>query len=95
MTAIYRLPKCLEVTGTGKTKFHEDIRAGVITPPVKLGLRASGWPACEIELLTKARIGGASDQQLREIVQSLMAERRATLASILPKTISGEVQRGW
>lgn len=62
---------------------YRDIDAGVLTRPVSLGLRAVGWPEHEIAAIARARIAGASQAELRELVNRLHAEREAGAASLL------------
>ena len=51
------------------------IQKGLFVRPVRLGARAVGWPEAEVEALIAARIAGASDDAIRELVIKLQAAR--------------------
>jgi prophage regulatory protein len=82
-TIIYRLPAARAAAGVGRTKFLGDVQAGLMVPSIKLGPRACGFPASEVEAVIKARIAGATDEQLRRLVARLVAERTKLLAEVL------------
>ena len=46
---ILRLPKVLEMTGLSRTSVWRQIKAGTFPKPVKLGPRAVGWRASDID----------------------------------------------
>ena len=46
---ILRLPKVLEITGLSRTTVWRQIQAGTFPRPLKLGPRAVGWPASDID----------------------------------------------
>lgn len=52
------------------------IKEGLITTPVKVG-KASTLPSDEIAALTNATIAGASNDELRTLVDTLHAKRKA------------------
>jgi prophage regulatory protein len=82
MTTISRLQACLKAAGTGRTKFYDDMSAGLMVPAVKLGERAVGWPTHEVEAVVKARIAGCADEQIRRLVKRLVADRSKLLADL-------------
>jgi predicted DNA-binding transcriptional regulator AlpA len=65
----------------GRSTIYADIAAGLMTPPVPLGRRCVGWPAHEIDQIITARMSGAEEPQIRELVTRLVAERRPTIPS--------------
>jgi len=73
-----RLPDVLGQRRDGRSSLYLDIQRGVWTPPVKFG-RASAWPHHEVQVLLRARIAGATKSEQRELVQRLIAQRRALL----------------
>jgi prophage regulatory protein len=79
-----RMPEVEEKTGRSRTMHYEDIRRGLMTPGVALGARCSGWPEHELDAILAARIAGASDDDVCQIVQRLMDERRAALPGFTP-----------
>lgn len=47
---ILRLPKVLEVCGgVGRSTLYDWMKKGDFPKPIKLGVRAVGWPEAEIE----------------------------------------------
>jgi prophage regulatory protein len=73
---ILREPDALKTTGMPRSTFRDQLRAGFYTRPVKLGLRAVGWPAHEIDAVLRARISGQSDDQVKKLVVELEAQRK-------------------
>lgn len=74
---ILRLPEVLKQRGRSRSAHYLDIQQGLFTPPVQIGLRAVGWPACELEQLNAARIAGKSEDDIRALVADLVTARRA------------------
>lgn len=74
---ILRLPEVLKQRGRSRSAHYQDIQQGLFTPPVHIGLRAVGWPACELELLNAARIAGKSEDDIRALVADLVTARMA------------------
>ncbi len=79
VTNILRLPAVKERTGLSRSTIYLRIKQGLLPKPVCLGTRAVGWPAAEVEALNSARIAGSTDEEIRELVKLLEAERK-TLA---------------
>jgi prophage regulatory protein len=71
-----RLPNLLERRGDSRSNTYRDVEAGLWTPPIKLGPRYSAWPTHEVDQLIAARIAGASHDEIRALVRSLMIQRR-------------------
>lgn len=55
---------------------YNAVARGLITKPVKISLRASGWPDDEIDAIIEARIAGASNDDIRALVATLHERRR-------------------
>ena len=68
----------------GRSTIYMDIAAGLMTPPVALGARCVGWPAREVDQIIAARVAGATDDQIRELVARLIAERRLPALATTP-----------
>lgn len=77
MDRFMRLPEARTSRGRSRSAHYSDIKNGTCTAPVALGARSVGWPASEIEALNAARIAGRTDDQIRELVRSLHAARKA------------------
>lgn len=55
---------------------RRQIKDGLLTEPVYRGPRTREWPEHEIAIIKAARIAGATDDEIREVVQELMKARR-------------------
>lgn len=75
---LLRLDRVIERRGRQRAQTYVDIRRGVLTPPVHVGERGlSVWPAHEIDTLIRAEVSGATADELRDLVQQLIAQRKA------------------
>lgn len=74
--SLLRMREVCALQGKSRSGFYLDITEGLMTRPVKLGT-ASAWPAHEIEAINRARIAGKSDDQIRQLVKKLEADRKA------------------
>lgn len=74
---ILRVPEVLAARGKCRSGHYADIANGLYTPPVKTGLRGAGWPDNEVEALQAATIAGKAPEEIRGLVQHLIAERGA------------------
>lgn len=74
---ILRLPAVLNRRGRSSSAHYFDIQQGLFTHPVKIGARAVGWPANEVDTLNAARIAGKSESDIRELVRSLEKARES------------------
>jgi prophage regulatory protein len=70
-----RLPGVLAERGVRKTQHYYDVKNGLFTRPVKIGKRASAWPAHEVAAINQARIAGKSDEEIKKLVAELEAAR--------------------
>lgn len=82
--AIWRIEQCkVEAGYRSHASIYGLIRVGLWTQPVKIGERSSGWPSEEVQAINAARIAGASDEQIRELVKALHAKRAEKLAVLM------------
>lgn len=72
---ILRRKQVQAVSGYSRSTLYSRMADGLWPKPVHLGPRAVGWPAREVAALNEARIGGASDVGIRELVQKLQEAR--------------------
>ena len=72
---ILRSAQAQKLTGRPRSSFYQQISQGLLPPPIKLGARAVGWLASEIEAVNKARIQGKSDYEIKILVASLIKQR--------------------
>ncbi len=77
VTSILRLPQVKSNSGLARSTIYLRVSQGLFTKPIQLGGRAVGWPANEIDALNVARISGASDDEIRQLVIRLEANRKA------------------
>ena len=81
MSAIWRIEICKKHSGYRSTaSIYNNIRDGLWTKAVPIGLRSVGWPSHEIEAINNYRIAGATDDEIRELVKRLHAKRSELLA---------------
>ena len=82
--AIWRIETCKNESGYRSTaSIYNNIREGLWTKAVRIGLRSVGWPSEEVEAINNYRIAGASDDQIRELVKRLHAKRSELLMAAL------------
>jgi prophage regulatory protein len=70
-TTILRRPAVLQARGKAKSSLYDDVKAGLFTKPVKIGARAVGWPATEVDAIIAATIAGNTAGEIRLLVISL------------------------
>jgi prophage regulatory protein len=73
---ICKLPAVLQARGKSRSSHYNDIKKGLFTKPVKLGLRAVGWPVTELAAINAAYIGGNTDDEIRLLVIDLEKTRQ-------------------
>jgi prophage regulatory protein len=76
---IIRLKSVMEQTGYPRSTLNLRISQGLFSKPISLGSRAVGWPEHEIDTLNAARIAGMCDDEIRELVIELEANRKTLL----------------
>jgi prophage regulatory protein len=64
------------------TSIHKAIHAGLWTKPVSIGLRSVAWPDFEVDAICAARIAGASDDEIRNLVNKLHAKRADLMPTV-------------
>lgn len=66
---------CQRFGDIGASTAYDWCSKGLLTPPVKIGPRASAWPSNEIDAISDARISGKTDDEIRTLVRKLVAAR--------------------
>jgi len=61
--------------GCCTSKFYTDVHRGLMPAPLRMGPKFMRWPACEVDAVIRARLAGADDATVRELVQVLHAAR--------------------
>lgn len=73
---ILRMPAVKAETGhRSHASIYSAIKAGLFTTGVAIGQRAKGWPSFEVQAINAARIAGKTDDDIRELVKRLHANR--------------------
>lgn len=72
---IIRRPEVLAKTGRSKSAFYNDVKSGLFVPPISIGARSVGWVESECDKMIQAMIAGYSEQQLKNLVHDLVANR--------------------
>ena len=75
LNVLLRAEAVLNARGLKKSQHYLDVQTGLYTPPVKLGGKAVAWPLSEVAALNAARIAGKSNDEIRALVQRLVAAR--------------------
>jgi len=65
------------------SSIYEKVTAGTMTPPIKIGPRASAWPDFEIDMINAARMVEKSEDEIRELVKKLIVKRKEMANEIL------------
>lgn len=62
---LLRLPEVSARLGLGRSSIYALIQRGELSPPVKLGARASAWPASVIDAFIAERIRASRNGETR------------------------------
>jgi prophage regulatory protein len=81
MKSLLRKPTVLERLGIQKSKLSDDIRKGLIPPPIKIGNRAVAWVSTEIDCLVDALIAGKSKTEIKTLITYLVKNRTGGMLS--------------
>ena len=73
------LNQSFERLGIRRTTGYAQINDGLLPHPVRTGKRNTALPHEELEAIIRARTGGATDAELRELVMQLAAARKCQL----------------
>lgn len=74
-TTLLRRRVVLQKRGYGNSQLYRDISIGVMPPGIGGGGHRVVWPAYEIDAVNRAEIAGATPEELRALVQRLVAQR--------------------
>lgn len=81
-TRLIRRPEKLLLKGRSKSSNYNDEQQGLCVPPVSIGDRAVAYIKHEVEAVIQARIEGNTPEQIKALVQELIANRTANKGSI-------------
>lgn len=71
--------------GKGNSGLYADVAAGLCVKPFKVGPRASRWPTHEIDAIVAARMAGATDDQVRTLVNRLHELRQEQFKAVMAR----------
>lgn len=72
---LYSMTDITRLTGFSKAGIYKQIERGIFPKQIKLGERASRWPANEVQEVLTARCAGVNAEEIRELVSRLHNER--------------------
>lgn len=75
MNTVLRVPAVMAATGLARPTLYARVKAGLLPPPIKLGLRASAWPADEVSAVNEALIAGLPESEIKALVVRLVHRR--------------------
>jgi len=79
--ALWRIDACKAETGDrSNTSIYNAIKAGLFPQSVAIGQRARAWPDYEVKAVTRARIAGQSEDDIRALVARMHQKRTDHLA---------------
>lgn len=73
--ALLRTKDVCTVAGISRPTLYEAMAAGLWPRPIKLGAKSSAWKASECNAMLAARVRGASDDEIRQLVIDLTSAR--------------------
>lgn len=73
---LIKQPAVLQLTAQAKSTLHVNIKRGLIPAAVKIGGRSVAYIESEILAVNAARIAGKSDDEIRQLVARMMADRK-------------------
>lgn len=72
---LIRKSEVLEITCRSRSSLYSDINAGLMPPPISIGGRSVAFLESEVLAVVAARIKGLNNEEVRTLVQKLIAER--------------------
>jgi prophage regulatory protein len=84
---LLRINGACETTGDKRATFYAKQKAGLICKPVAIGGRARAWPEDELHAINRARVRGASDDEIRDLVRRLEGARATACEEPAPARI--------
>jgi prophage regulatory protein len=90
--SLQRSPQVCQRLGQCRSTLHNDVRNGLLPPPIQIGSRWSAWPSDEVDAILRARIAGRSKDQQRELVRELVAKRQSAAPSRIAQLDDDEPQ---
>lgn len=80
MLTLIKKPEAIQALAESNSTFYSNIAKGLVPPPINLGVRSVAWPRHEIESVVAARIAGKTPEEIKTLVQQLVAKRQNLMA---------------
>jgi prophage regulatory protein len=74
---LIRRPSVLSKIARSKSALQLDEKAGLFCPPISIGDRAVAYIKHEVEAIIQARIEEQTPEQIKQLVQDLIKQRKA------------------
>jgi prophage regulatory protein len=71
-----RRPEVSRLTGMARSTVYVRISQGLFPEPISIGPRMVAWRESEIAAINAAHIRGANDDEIRDLVSQLVAQRK-------------------
>ena len=92
---IYRTRPAAKFRGKSISSHYNDILVGLCTPPVRLGMRASGYPLYELYILNAVQIAGKLPDEIKGIVKFLEMRRGTIIQPSDLQNLMAELAEKW
>ncbi len=79
MKTFHAIPVVCSAMRWSRSTLYQKIGQGLFIPPVKAGPKCSAWPDDEVTAVQDAYIAGKNADEIRRLVQGLVAARTATV----------------
>lgn len=86
MAPMLLIPEIRARLRRGRTALYDDVAAGMLPPFIRLGARRVALPQTEVDAVLNARVAGLSDDDIRALVQRLVADRQ----KLLPAAVAAQ-----
>jgi prophage regulatory protein len=73
---LLRLRDVVALSGLSKSTVYLRIQQGLFPKPIALGGTSVAWPEREVAAINEARIRGASDEEIKELVSTMATGRK-------------------
>lgn len=73
---LIKLERALYLSAISRSTFYQNIKLGLMTPPVSLSVHSVAWPEHEIDAINKARVASKSDAEIKLLVLDLIDQRK-------------------
>lgn len=73
---LIKLERALYLSAVSRSTFYNNIKLGLMTPPVSLGIHSVAWPEHEINAINSARVAAKSEYEIKALVAQLVTARK-------------------